>query len=78
MPKVDVTIMADGSIRPDFLGFEGAACMEADAALRARLAQFGLTLTDVHITAKPELFATQRERLSVPQPQGYEREQEHE
>jgi hypothetical protein len=57
MPKIEVTINPDGSVRPDFFGFAGEACITADLHLRTQLAQFGLTLETVQVTAKPELFA---------------------
>jgi hypothetical protein len=65
MPKVEVTINADGSVRPDFFGFEGEACITADQQLRARLAQFGLALEEVQVTAKPELFAGSGEQQAL-------------
>ncbi len=65
MPKVKVTIHDDGSVKPDFLGFEGDACVTADLQLRTRLAQFGITLEEVHITPKPELLAAQSEKQAI-------------
>jgi hypothetical protein len=65
MSKVEITIHSDGSVRPDFIGFEGDACMVADRELRARLAQFGLTLEDVQVTPKPELFAGSGEKQAL-------------
>ena len=65
MPKVEVTIKADGSVRPDFFGFEGEACITADLQLRAQLAQFGLTLEEIQITPKPELFAGSGENQAL-------------
>ena len=65
MSKVEVTIHDDGSVRPDFIGFEGDACVVADLQLRTRLAQFGITLEDVQVTPKPELLAAQGEKQAL-------------
>jgi hypothetical protein len=69
MPKVEVTIGEDGSVRPDFIGFAGDACLKADETLRARLAHFGITLQEVKMTPKPELLAAQGDRQAVLRPQ---------
>ena len=76
MPNVVVTINADGSVRPDFFGFQGEACLTADVQLRAYLAQFGLTLEQIQVTAKPELFAGSGENQAVLQHQLQELQQE--
>lgn len=76
MPNVVVTINADGSVRPDFFGFQGEACLTADVQLRAHLAQFGLTLEQIQVTAKPELFAGSGENQAVLQHQLQELQQE--
>ena len=76
MPNVVVTINADGSVRPDFVGFKGEACLAADVQLRAHLAQFGLTLEQIQVTAKPELFAGSGEKQAVLQHQLQELQQE--
>ena len=65
MPKVEVTINPDGSVRPEFFGFEGEACITSDLQLRSRLAQFGLILEEVQVTAKPELFAESGEKQAL-------------
>lgn len=62
MPKVVVSISDDGSVRPDFFGFEGDACVVVDQQLHARLSQFGIILQEVHITPKPELLSAQSEQ----------------
>ena len=76
MPKVEITIHPDGSVRPDFLGFEGDACIVADLHLRARLAQFGIALEEVQVTPKPELFVGSGERLALLQKSLQELQQE--
>lgn len=59
MPRVEITISDDGSVRPDFFGFAGTACLQADQDLHARLKHFGLVLSAVEITFKPEIHMPQ-------------------
>ncbi|GHO50857.1 hypothetical protein [Ktedonospora formicarum] len=69
MPKVVVSIFDDGSVRPDFFGFEGNACLKVDQQLHARLAQFGIVLDEVQITPKPELLLVEGEKQAQRQRQ---------
>lgn len=59
MRKIIVTIEKDGTVKHDFVGFVGQACMQAEDELRAKLAELGIQVATTRFEPKPELAHSQ-------------------
>jgi len=59
MRKIVVTIESDGTVKHDYVGFAGQACMKADEELRAKLAELGIQVEQTRFEPKPELTHSQ-------------------
>jgi len=59
MHKIVITVLPDGTVRRDFQGFAGQACIQAEEALSAKLAELGIQSETTRFEPKPELTHSQ-------------------
>ena len=59
MRKIVITVLPNGKVQHDFIGFAGQACIHAEEALRAKLAELGIESETTRFEPKPELTHSQ-------------------
>jgi hypothetical protein len=59
MRKIVITVLPDGTVKHDYVGFVGQACVKADEELRAKLAELGIQSETTRFEPKPELTHSQ-------------------
>lgn len=71
--QIVVRVNPDGTVQHDFIGYVGADCLQADEALRAKLAELGIQVETTRFEPKPEL--THGQETYQPQQRGQQQQE---